>query len=140
MQALNGYLMFDKQFSYMQNTIITSSKEVFNGLVGAIPFWIGFAILSSIQLGDHFRFKDVPNAFMTMFYLLYGDTMFDTIYGINQVSFMYCLFFSYVWIWIGNNIIINITLAQVGLGWSEMHDQDQKKWILEPIQDPEYEI
>lgn len=108
--SLNSYLTYNKEFSYLQNTILASSVDVFNGLVGAFPFWFGLAILSSV-LFDHFRFKDVSNSFMTMFYLCFGDTMFDTIYGTNQVNFVYCFFFSYFWSWIGNNIIINITLA-----------------------------
>lgn len=111
--------------------------DVFNGVVGAFPFMFGVAIISSI-LFDHFRFKDISNSFMTMFYLCFGDTMFDTIYGTNQVNFVYCFIFSYIWIWIGNNIIINITLAQVGLGWEEMRQSDQREWLLGQIEDPEY--
>jgi hypothetical protein len=115
--SLNTYLMIMPDYSYLPATIIFSSREVFNGLVGIFPLMIGLAIYSSTMLGDHFRFKDPANAFMTMFYITFGDTMFDTITGIRQVSFFFTLFWSYLWSWFGNNIIINITLAQVEHGY-----------------------
>ena len=52
-----------------------------------------------------------------MFYIMNGDTLFDTITGINQINFLYTLIYTYFWVWFGNNVIMNITLAMVEDGY-----------------------
>jgi hypothetical protein len=88
-----------------------SAKSVANGILGIAPVMIGLAMFSTTVLFYQFRFKDFPNAMMTMFYIMNGDTMFDTITGINQVSALYTFIWTYFWIWFGANVIMNITLA-----------------------------
>lgn len=137
--SMNTYLMTNKDFAYMPGTINFSSVDVFNGLIGIFPFMFGLAIFATCVLNNQFRFKDIWNSFMTMFYIMNGDTMFDTITGIRQVSFFFTLGWSYFWVWFGNNIIINITLAQVADGYSKQKAYNKNDWLLKAIKDPEYE-
>jgi len=81
--SLNLYLNYTEKFAYLPNTIIGSSSAVFNGFVGIMPVMIGCAFYSSTMLYMQFRFKDFWNSLMTMFYIMNGDTMFDTMTGIN---------------------------------------------------------
>jgi multisubunit Na+/H+ antiporter MnhF subunit len=76
-----------------------------------------------------FRFCDFWNSLMTMFYIMQGDTMFDTMTGINQVSFFYAIIWSYLWIWFGVNVLMNIALAMVGEGYIDMKEFDKKAWL-----------
>jgi hypothetical protein len=115
--SLNGYLNFSQKYANVIKTLMYSAKSVANGLVGIAPVAVGMAMFSTTILFYQFRFKDFPNALMTMFYIMNGDTMFDTITGINQVSFLYTLVFTYFWIWFGNNVVMNITLAMVEDGY-----------------------
>lgn len=75
---------------------------------------------------------------MTLFYIMNGDTAFDTICGIRQVSFFGTLVFSYFWIWFGNNIIINITLAQVEHGYLQQKAFNKNDWLCKAVKDPLY--
>lgn len=137
--SLNTYLVTNKDYAYLPGTINFSSVDVFNGLIGVFPFMFGLAIFATCVLNHHFRFKDVWNSFMTMFYIMNGDTMFDTITGIRQVSFIFTMIWAYFWVWLGNNIIINITLAQVEHGYVQQKAFNKNDWLLKPIKDPEYE-
>lgn len=109
--SLNGYLNFSSKYSYVIKTMMYSAKNVGNGLLGIAPFMIGIAMLSTTVLFYQFRFKDFPNSMMTMFYIMNGDTMWDTILCIDQVSFLYTLLWTYFWIFFGYNVVMNITLA-----------------------------
>ena len=75
---------------------------------------------------------------MTMFYIMNGDTVFDTITGINQVSFLYSLIWTYFWIWFGNNVILNITLAQVEDGYVDARNSETNEWLVKKLVDPEF--
>lgn len=48
--SLNGYLVFVKEYAYLPATIMYSSKDVFNGLMGIFPFMFGIAVFSSSVL------------------------------------------------------------------------------------------
>lgn len=115
-----------------------SAKNVANGLAGIAPVAIGIAMFSTTILFYQFRFKDFPNALMTMFYIMNGDTVFDTITGINQVSFLYTLIWTYFWIWFGNNVIMNITLAQVEDGYVDARNSETNEWLVKKLVDPEF--
>ena len=54
---------------------------VLNGMVGLMPCLIGIAYFTNIQLYEYFRFMDVYETMFTMFYIMLGDTVFDTFYG-----------------------------------------------------------
>jgi len=83
-----------------------------------------------------FRFRDSTNAMMTMFYIMNGDTMFDTITGIRQVSPALTFIWSYLWIWFGNNVIVNITLAMVEDGYLEQKNHGKDDWLIKNTVDP----
>ena len=109
--SLNSYLTFDENYAYLPNTLMLSSQRVAEGLIGISPVIFGIAFFSTTIMFSHFKFKDFPNSCMTMFYIMNGDTQFDTVEGIDQVSYFYTFIWSYAWIWFGNNVIMNITLA-----------------------------
>jgi len=46
-----------------------------------------------------------------------GDTVFDTMTGIRQINWIYAIVWSYLWIFFGVNIVVNITLAMVEDGY-----------------------
>jgi hypothetical protein len=71
--------------------------------------------------------------------LVHDDVLHDTITGIRQVSFLFTMVWTYFWCWLGNNIIINITLAQVEHGYVQQKTINKNDWLLKPIKDPEYE-
>lgn len=79
--------------------------------MGVAPVFCGLGFLYTTILYSHFKFIDFPNSLMTLFYIMLGDTLFDTTEGINQVNVFYTFMLTYAWIWFGNNIIMNITLA-----------------------------
>ena len=81
--SLNAYLRYSTDYAYLPNTIVSSTSNVLNGLIGIFPFAFGIAILASSIMYEQFRFRDPTNAMMTMFYIMNGDTMFDTITGIS---------------------------------------------------------
>ena len=64
--------------------------------------------------------------------------MFDTITGINQVSFLFTLVWTYIWVWFGNNVIMNITLAQVEDGYVDQKNSETNEWLVKKLVDPEY--
>jgi len=136
--SLNYFLSLTTNYSYLPDTMIGSSGEVARGFIGILPVMIGVAFYSSPMFYMQFRFKDFWNSFMTMFYIMNGDTMFDTMTGINQVSFFYALIWSYLWIWFGVNIFMNVTLAIVGEGYVDMKEFDKKGWLTQQIRDPNF--
>ena len=52
-----------------------------NGLIGVMPAFIGFAVITTTYLHPYFRFKNLWETLFTMFYNMFGDTSFDTFYG-----------------------------------------------------------
>jgi hypothetical protein len=54
--SLNDYLMYYKDYAFLPRTIFHSSLAVANGLVGVMPLFIGFAILTNTYLYKCFRF------------------------------------------------------------------------------------
>ena len=58
-----------------------SSGTVLNGLFGILPIFAGIAALCSTILGTHFRYQDIFKSMFTLFYGMFGDTMFDAYVG-----------------------------------------------------------
>lgn len=115
--SLNSYLVYNKEYACLANTIIASSVHVLNGLVGILPAFIGLAALCVPYLGMCFRFKDWAAAAFTCYYVIFGDTVFDAWTGAEQVNFLFACAWAYCWIFFGTNVVINITLAQVESGY-----------------------
>ena len=68
------------------------------GIIGVLPIMIGIAFLASVVLNNIFRFNSVYESMFTMYYVMNGDTMFDTITGAQQVSPLFTLLFVFIWI------------------------------------------
>lgn len=117
--GLASYLVHYKDYAYIPNTIFTSGVAVLYGIIGIFPVAMGLAIITSIQMGYFFRMKDPFSALFTMYYYMYGDADFDVLYGANQVDSTYTIAWGLLWLWFGNNIIINLTLAVVENGYLE---------------------
>lgn len=81
--SLNSYLTFDEEFAYLPNTLMLSAQRVAQGLIGISPVMFGVAYYSTTVMFYHFKFMDMPNSLMTMFYIMNGDTLFDTVEGIE---------------------------------------------------------
>jgi hypothetical protein len=64
-----------------------------------------------------------------MFYITHGDTLFDTVTGIRQVSYFFTMIWTFLWVWFANNIIINITLAQVEHGYFKQKAFNKNAWL-----------
>ena len=75
------------------------------------------SVLCVPYLGGCFRFKDWSAAAFTCFYNIFGDTVFDSWTGAQQVNFLFANLWGYCWIFFGTNVVINITLAQVESGY-----------------------
>jgi hypothetical protein len=117
--SLNDYLTYYRDYAFIPNTMIQSSIAVANGLIGVFPVFAGLAILTNMYLYSYFRFETISATFFTMFYNMFGDTVFDTFYGAYQISPLFTIFWGMTWIWFSSNVIINITLAQVEHGFLE---------------------
>lgn len=85
--------------------------------VGIIPLAFGLAYYHSIVMSSFFRMKDFSTALFTMYYYMNGDASFDVLYGADQVNKSWTFFSLLVWLWFGNNVITNITLAIVEHGY-----------------------
>ena len=135
--SLNSYLMHHEQISYIPNTIIKSTGSVFAGFLGILPVAIGVGVISTTYLGTYFRFKDISNSLMVMFYISFGDTVFDVYYGSTQVNFAFNIIFSYVWMYFAASVVVNITLAQVEEGYLEQKYSTRFEWLSRKnISDP----
>lgn len=73
--------MHHSSISYIPNTIIKSTGSVLAGFLGILPVAIGVGVICTVYLGSYFRFKDISNSLMVMFYISLGDTVFDVYYG-----------------------------------------------------------
>lgn len=136
--SLNQYLVFDKQYAYLPNTLIHSSKAVINGIIGIFPIFLGTAYISTAVMFTDFRFRKVQNAAFAQFYIMNGDTMFDTMTSLNQINPLFCILWSYLWIWFGINIVMNITLAMVEDGYLHQKNFERNEWMLKSTKDPYY--
>ena len=45
-----------------------------------------------------------------------------------------------VWLWFGNNVIINLTLAVVEHGYLDQKYSQRFDWVYQPIRDPEHKL
>ena len=79
--SLNSYLTKLKDYSYLPNTLMRSSGTVLKGLFGILHIFIGIAALCSTIIGSHFRYQDTFRSMFTIFYGMFGDTMFDAYIG-----------------------------------------------------------
>lgn len=78
--SLTKYLLQSSYFSTFPKTIVASTGVVFNGLMGILPVAIGIAFFTTVNLYSIFRHKTFQEAFMTMFYTMNGDTLFDALF------------------------------------------------------------
>ena len=115
--GLCSYLVHYKDYAYIPNTIFKSGVAVLYGIVGVFPVAMGIATLTSVYMSGFFRMKDQWTALFTMYYYMFGDADFDVLYGANQVNSPYTMIWGLVWLWFGNNVIINLTLAVVEHGY-----------------------
>jgi predicted MFS family arabinose efflux permease len=111
--SLNSYLTKLKDYSYLPNTLMRSSGTVLNGLFGILPIFAGVAALCSTIIGSHFRYQDTFKSMFTLFYGMFGDTMFDAYVGASQCHLIFTVFLGYLWTLFAVNVVKNITLAQV---------------------------
>ena len=136
--SLNSYLMHHTSISYIPNTIIRSTGSVLAGFLGILPVAIGVGVICMVYLGSYFRFKDISNSLMVMFYISLGDTVFDVYYGSGQVNFLFNIVFSYIWMYFAGSVILNITLAQVEEGYLEQKYSTRFEWLSRKnISDPQ---
>ena len=73
-----------------------------------------------------------------MFYICLGDTVFDTLFGSQQINNGVTLVFLLGWIFIGQNLIVNITLAMVEKGFIDQKFNNRRRAMFEPSSDPYY--
>jgi hypothetical protein len=78
--------MYYKDYAFIPTTIFNSSVAVANGLVGILPLFMGLAVITNTFLYNNFRFDSISSTMFTLFYNGFGDTVFDTFYGAQQVS------------------------------------------------------
>ena len=135
--SLNKYLRFTKDYSYHPKTFIQSSNSVFLGLMGISPLIIGVSTFSSIMLYTNFRFKDTYTTAFTFFYMINGDTFFDSGCNSEQVNQLFSILFYFVWVnFFGMFLIMNVTLAQVEEGYLDSKHQNDFNFITKKIEDP----
>ena len=116
--SLNKYLRFSKEYSSLPRVFLSSSYAVFTGLAGVLPLIIGVCIFSTIMLYTNFHFRDTITTVFTFFFMMQGDTYFDTGTNMAQVNVLFSLFFYFVWAnFFGIFVIMNVTLAQVEDGY-----------------------
>lgn len=72
--ALNGYLLYFKDYSYLPATLIISFKRVGNGLIGFFPAFFGTSLLCVTLMGTNFHFGSISVAMFTNFYIAFADT------------------------------------------------------------------
>jgi len=109
--CLNKYMLWFKDLAVFPNTLIRSTRMVLNGIVGVLPVMIGIAFLSGVMLNNIFRFNSVYESMFTMYYVMNGDTMFDTLFGAHQVSPLFTIFFVCIWCNFSIQVISQIALA-----------------------------
>ena len=129
--SLNKYLRFSKQYSSLPRVFLSSSNAVFSGLAGVLPLIIGVCIFCTIMMYKNFRFKDTITTIFTFFYMMQGDTFFDSGTSSNQVSMLFSIFFYFIWAnFFGIFVIMNVTLAQVEDGYMNQKNLNDFDFII----------
>lgn len=136
--TLNSYIMHYQNYAYLPNTVLRSIRSVLNGIIGIFPIAFGLACFMGVSMSWHFRFKDAWTALFSMSYFACGDTVFDSLYGSDQVNHAITFIWCFLWLLFANNVIVNLTLAQVEDGYLDQKFSDRFDWIKKPIRDPEY--
>ena len=90
----------------------------------------------SVYLSSESKFRSWDVSLFSFYYLIFGDTMFDTYQASQQVSFLASVIFGYLWVFFGINVLINITLAQVEDGYLEQQSQIWSDWLTKSTRDP----
>jgi hypothetical protein len=67
----------------MPNTFVGSVRQVAEGTVGMLPFFIGISFMATVALYMDQRFQDVSHAGMAVLYNMNADSLFDTFYTAN---------------------------------------------------------
>ena len=81
--SLNKYLTQQDSIAFLPSTIITSSKAVFEGLVGIMPLFVGMGIFCVGAFYTSHNSSDLSQACFMLFFVMNGDTVFDIIYAFN---------------------------------------------------------
>lgn len=138
--SLNKYLRFSKDYSSLPRVFISSSNAVFSGLAGVFPLIMGVSILSTIIMFRNFRFKDTITTIFTFFYMMQGDTFFDTGTNSNETNYLYSIFYYFLWTnFFGIFVIMNVTLAQVEDGYVNQKNITDFDFVNRKQVDPLYE-
>lgn len=128
--SLNKYLRFTKDYSYLPNTFIQSANSVFFGLIGVLPLIIGFCTFTSVMLYTNFRFKDTVTTTFTFFYMINGDTFYDSAVNSDEANVLFSILWYFVFVnFFGIFVIMNVTLAQVEEGYLDSKSHDEFKFI-----------
>lgn len=135
--SLNKYLRFTRDYSYLPRTFLSSADSVLAGLIGVMPVIVGVCTFSSIILYTNFRYKDTEHTIFTFFYMIQGDTFFDSGTGSNQANYLYSLFWYFFWAsFFGIFVIMQVTLAQVEDGYLASKHQHDFDFITKKLEDP----
>lgn len=139
--SLNKYLRFSKDYSSLPRVFLSSSTFVFTGLAGVFPLIMGISILSTIVMFWNFRFKDTITTIFTFFYMIQGDTYFDSGINATQTNFLFSIFYYFLWVnFFGIFVIMNVTLAQVEDGYVNQKNIHDFEFINNKQMDPLYEM
>jgi len=104
--ALNKYLRFSKDYAFLPATFVSSATELGNAFIGILPLIIGLSWLSSVMMFSSFRFMNLEQSLFTFFYLINGDTQFDSFTNAYQTNFIFSIFYVVIWINFGVFIIM----------------------------------
>ena len=134
--SVNGYFLHSEAYDQVPTTMIASAKLVAEGMIGILPLCIGVSVLLTVTFYSMHQYRTAPAALFTMFYLFYGDTLFDTIYAQHQVGVFLTAIFMVVWINFSIMIIAKVTLAQSEEAFVEVKFKNYFDWLTKPTRDP----
>ena len=104
-------------------------------MTGILPLWFGVTFLMTTYLYESYHFYSIETSFFTLFYVMHGDTMFDTYYGIQQISVVGVLW-AYLWITFSIFVIDQVNLAIVEDGYLTSLNRKPADWLTKPVIDP----
>ena len=132
--SFGKYLSFTK-VQIAQQAIKNTTLSNMRAMTGILPLWMGVSFFMMTQLYESFRFYSVEKSFFTLFYVMHGDTMFDTYYGIQQIGVVGVIW-SYLWISFSIFVIDQVNLAIVEDGYLTSKNRKQYDWLTKPTIDP----
>ena len=141
--ALNKYLRFSKDYAFLPATFVSSATELGNAFIGILPLIIGLSWLSSVMMFSSFRFMNLEQSLFTFFYLINGDTQFDSFTNAYQTNFIFSIFYVVIWINFGVFIIMQVALAMVEDGYLFQKNLTDFDFMIKKAEDPhakDYEL